>query len=83
MPKPACSRYGPAHFGHAAGTRIVQMVWDDLKPRDILTPGAFANAVRAVLSIGGSLNTAKHLQAVATEGETGVDVYGMFERLGP
>ena len=67
----------------AAGTRIVQMVWDDLKPRDILTPGAFANAVRAVLSIGGSLNTAKHLQAVATEGESGVDVYGMFERLGP
>ncbi|EJL73460.1 dihydroxyacid dehydratase/phosphogluconate dehydratase [Variovorax sp. CF313] len=67
----------------AAGTRIVQMVWDDLKPRDILTPGAFANAVRAVLSIGGSLNTAKHLQAVATEGECGVDVYGMFERLGP
>lgn len=67
----------------AAGTRIVQMVLDDLKPRDILTPGAFANAVRAVLSIGGSLNTAKHLQAVATEGECGVDVYGLFESLGP
>ncbi len=67
----------------AAGTRIVQMVWDDLKPRDILTPGAFANAVRAVLSVGGSLNTAKHLQAVATEGQTGVDVYALFEKLGP
>ena len=67
----------------AAGTRIVQMVLDDLKPRDILTHGAFVNAVRAVLSIGGSLNTAKHLQAVATEGECGVDVYGLFERLGP
>lgn len=67
----------------AAGARIVQMVLDDLKPRDILTPGAFANAVRAVLSVGGSLNTAKHLQAVATEGETGVDVYGLFESLGP
>ncbi len=67
----------------AAGTRIVQMVLDDLKPRDILTPGAFANAVRAVLSIGGSLNTAKHLQAVATEGECGVDVYDLFESLGP
>ncbi|SEA17211.1 dihydroxy-acid dehydratase [Variovorax sp. YR216] len=66
-----------------AGARIVQMVWDDLKPRDILTPGAFANAVRAVLAVGGSLNTAKHLQAVATEGETGVDVYGLFEKLGP
>lgn len=67
----------------AAGARIVQMVWDDLKPRDILTPGAFANAVRAVLAIGGSLNSAKHLQAVATEGACGVDVYGLFERLGP
>ncbi|MDN8613595.1 dihydroxy-acid dehydratase [Variovorax ginsengisoli] len=67
----------------AAGARIVLMVRDDLKPRDILTPGAFANAVRAVLAIGGSLNAAKHLQAVATEGECGVDVYGLFERLGP
>jgi len=67
----------------AAGTRIVQMVWDDLKPRDILTEAAFANAVKAVLAIGGSLNAVKHLQAVATEGECGVDVYGLFERLSP
>ncbi|MCG2594352.1 dihydroxy-acid dehydratase [Ramlibacter sp. XY19] len=67
----------------AAGARIVQMVWDDLKPRDILTPGAFSNAVKAVLSIGGSLNAVKHLQAVATEAENGVDVYGLFEKLGP
>jgi len=67
----------------AAGERIVQMVWDDLKPRDILQHGAFANAVRAVLSIGGSLNAVKHLQAVATEAENGVDVYGLFEQLGP
>lgn len=67
----------------AAGARIVQMVWDDLKPRDILQPGAFANAVKAVLAIGGSLNAVKHLQAVATEAENGVDVYGLFETLGP
>ncbi|WP_295543238.1 dihydroxy-acid dehydratase [uncultured Pseudacidovorax sp.] len=67
----------------AAGTRIVHMVWDDLKPRDILVPGAFANAVRAVLAVGGSLNCAKHLQAVATEGDCAVDVYGLFDRLGP
>lgn len=66
----------------AAGARIVQMVWDDLKPRDILSPGAFANAVRAILAIGGSLNTVKHLQAVATEGECDVDVYSLFETLG-
>lgn len=67
----------------AAGGRIVQMVWDDLKPRDILTRAAFENAVRAVLAIGGSLNAVKHLQAVATEAENGVDVYGLFEDLGP
>ena len=67
----------------AAAARIVQMVWDDLKPRDILTAGAFANAVRAVLAIGGSLNAVKHLQAVATEAATPVDVYGLFEHLGP
>ncbi len=65
----------------AAGARIVQMVWDDLKPREILTPGAFANAVRAVLAVGGSVNCVKHLQAIATEGQVNADVYGMFERL--
>ena len=67
----------------AAGARIVQMVWEDLKPRAILQPGAFANAVRCILAVGGSLNCVKHLQAVATEGQCNVDVYGLFETLGP
>ncbi len=67
----------------AAGARIVQMVWDDLKPREILKPGAFANAVRCILAVGGSLNCVKHLQAVATEGQCNVDVYSLFETLGP
>jgi dihydroxy-acid dehydratase len=64
-----------------AGERIVQMVWDDLKPRDILTPGAFANAVRAILAVGGSINSVKHMQAVASEARCAVDVYGLFEKL--
>lgn len=67
----------------AAGQRIVQMVWDACLPRDILAPGAFANATRAVLAVGGSVNCIKHLQAVATEAESGVDVYALFEQLGP
>jgi len=66
----------------AAAARIVQMVWDDLKPRQILTEGAFANAVRAVLAVGGSVNCVKHLQAVATEAGLSTDVYSMFERFG-
>ncbi len=74
---------GPAMWAtvRAAGARIVEMVWDDLKPRDILRAGAFANAVRAVLAVGGSVNCIKHLQAVATEAGCGVDVYGLFETL--
>src|SRR6185503_8880752 len=51
-------------FARAAGERIVQRVWDDLKPRDIFTRDAFANAVKTILSVGGSINTIKHMQAV-------------------
>lgn len=64
----------------AAGERIVRMVAEDLKPRDILTPEAFANAAMVTLSLSGSINTIKHLQAVAQEAECDVDVYGLFER---
>ena len=63
----------------SAGKRIVELVQADLKPRDILTDGAFANAVRAVLAVGGSVNCVKHLQAVATEAGSNIDVYAMFE----
>lgn len=74
----------PAMFDAArrAGERIVAMVWDDLRPRQILTPAAFANAVRAVLAVGGSVNCIKHLQAVAAEAQCEVDVYALFEQLG-
>jgi dihydroxy-acid dehydratase len=63
------------------GERIVQMVWDDLKPRDILSPGSFANAVAAVLSVAGSINCTKHLQAIAEESDVDVDVYKLLEEL--
>ena len=46
-----------------------------------MTPGAFRNAVTAILSVSGSINSVKHLQAVAAEAECDVDVYGLFERL--
>jgi dihydroxy-acid dehydratase len=65
----------------AAAARIVAMVAEDLKPRDILTPAAFANAVTAILSASGSINSVKHLQAVAAEAECDADVYRLFETL--
>jgi dihydroxy-acid dehydratase len=69
-------------LARASGRRIVEMVRDDLKPRDILTPGAFHNAVAAVLAVSGSINCIKHLQATATEAGVDVDIFKLFNDLG-
>lgn len=69
-------------FAARAGERIVEMVAEGLKPRDILSPAAFENAVRTALSLSASINTVRHLQAVAQEAESPVDVYALFNRLG-
>ncbi len=49
----------------ACGRRIVDMVWEDLKPRDIMTEAAFDNATVVDMSLGGSTNAMIHLIAVA------------------
>jgi len=47
------------------GRRIVEMVWDDLKPRDVLTEASFENAITADMAIGGSTNAIIHLIALS------------------
>jgi dihydroxy-acid dehydratase len=47
------------------GRRIVDMVWEDLKPRDLLTEAAFENAITVDMAIGGSTNAIIHLVALA------------------
>ncbi|HEX9368904.1 MAG TPA: dihydroxy-acid dehydratase, partial [Vicinamibacterales bacterium] len=54
-----------SRMASAAGRRIVGMVWEDLKPRDILTTDAFENAVTAAMALGGSTNAIIHLVAMA------------------
>ncbi|MDR2819672.1 MAG: dihydroxy-acid dehydratase [Desulfovibrio sp.] len=49
------------------GERIVAMVEENLRPRDILTPQAFDNAIRFILATGGSSNTLLHIPAIARE----------------
>jgi dihydroxy-acid dehydratase len=66
-----------------AGRHIVKLVAAGSRPRSILVPAAFRNAVTAVLAVSGSVNTLKHLQAVAVEAGCDVDVYGLFEELAP
>jgi dihydroxy-acid dehydratase len=65
-----------------SGARIVEMVLEDLKPRDVMTAGAFRNAAAAVLAVSGSINCIKHLQAAAIESDLDLDVYGLFNDLG-
>ena len=47
------------------GRRAVEMVWTDVKPRDILTAASFDNAITTVLALGGSTNALVHLIAMA------------------
>src|SRR5262249_37569264 len=54
----------------SCGRRIVEMVWEDLKPRDLLTEASFDNAITADMAIGGSTNAIIHLTALA--GRTGL-----------
>jgi len=65
----------------AAGRRIVEMVAEDLCPREILTEGAFRNAIATVLAVSGSINAIKHLQAVAIEGQMDLDIFAMWEEM--
>jgi dihydroxy-acid dehydratase len=59
-------------LAYETGRRIVEMVWEDLKPSDILTRKAFENAIAVNSAIGGSTNCPIHLNAIARH--VGVDV---------
>lgn len=54
-----------AKMANRSGRRIVEMVWEDLKPRDVLSPASFQNALVALLALGGSTNAVIHLIALA------------------
>lgn len=54
-------------LGRLSGSRIVEMVNENLIPSKIMTQKSFANAVAVDLALGGSTNTALHLPAIASE----------------
>ncbi|HWP54200.1 MAG TPA: dihydroxy-acid dehydratase, partial [Pyrinomonadaceae bacterium] len=54
-----------SRMASACGRRVVEMVWEDLKPRDILSLASFENAIIADMAIGGSTNAIIHLVALA------------------
>ena len=54
-----------ARMATLTGKRIVEMVWDDLKPKDFLSKGSFNNAITTLMAMGGSTNAIVHLVAMA------------------
>jgi dihydroxy-acid dehydratase len=64
-----------------SGRRIVEMVWEGLKPRDILTEKSFDNAIRVLMALGGSTNGLIHVIAMA--GRAGINIpLERFEEIG-
>ncbi|MGA0234532.1 MAG: IlvD/Edd family dehydratase [Alphaproteobacteria bacterium] len=52
-------------IAYETGLRAVEMVWDDVRPADIMTREAFENAIVVNSAIGGSTNAPIHLNAIA------------------
>ena len=77
MSLPASSAIPAVDANHSrmasgSGRRIVEMVWEDLKPSNVMTEKAFENAITIVMAMGGSTNAAVHLIAMA--GRLGVPI---------
>ena len=82
---PGAASIPAADARHAAmatltGKRIVDMVWEDLKPSDVLSEAAFHNGVVTVLALGGSTNAIVHLLAMARRAGVKLDL-DAFDRL--
>jgi dihydroxy-acid dehydratase len=56
---------GHTRLAWACGKRAVEMVWEDLRPSQIVTRAALLNGVAAYMALGGSTNAAVHLPAIA------------------
>lgn len=54
-------------LAYRSGKRIVELVHQQVLPRDIITPASLRNAIRVDMALGGSTNTVLHLMAIATE----------------
>ena len=54
-------------YAFASGTAVLQLLRQNIRPRDILTKGAFENAIAVTMALGGSTNAVLHLLAIAHE----------------
>ena len=66
----------------ASAHALADLIERDIRPRQIITEGSVRNAARTVLAIGGSINSIKHLQAIAIEAGLDIDVWEVYRELG-
>ncbi|QRM57116.1 L-arabinonate dehydratase [Sinorhizobium sp. BG8] len=73
---------GHSRMASACGARIVEMVWEDLKPSEILSRDSFLNGLVAYMALGGSTNAAVHLIAMAKRVGVSLTLDDMAEMAG-
>ncbi len=69
-----------ARLATATGRRIVDMVWEDMKPSDIVTDKAVENAIVVDMAISGSTNSIIHMVAMARRAGLKLDLE-TFDRI--
>jgi dihydroxy-acid dehydratase len=68
-----------AEIATAAGKQVMELLAENLRPRDICTREAFENAARVVAATGGSTNAGLHLPAMASEAGIDFDLFDVAE----
>ncbi|MEH3048434.1 dihydroxy-acid dehydratase [Sphingomonas adhaesiva] len=76
VPAPYTSR---EQIAVAAGAQVMELLAQNIRPRDICTRDAFENAARIVAATGGSTNGALHLPAMAHEAGIAFDLFDVAE----
>jgi len=62
-----------------SAAQILNLVENDIKPSDILSPAAFRNAFALDMAMGGSTNTILHTLAIANEAGIKIDLNSLNE----
>ena len=63
------------HLAKYAGMKVLELLKNNLRPRDIMTGKAFHNALTVDMALGCSTNTVLHLPAIAAEAGVEFDLH--------
>ncbi|MEM6464076.1 MAG: dihydroxy-acid dehydratase [Pseudomonadota bacterium] len=66
-------------FCYASGEKIMELIANNIRPRDIVTRKSLENAAAVVSATGGSTNAALHLPAIAHECGIAFDLFDVAE----